>query len=111
MAAFIEEAAGAEAWEPTPAQQQMLGMEIPETLRTLGQMLRSSGVACEEKSYRRLGLNPDDGNLYYVTFCGESRNYLVRVRRDEKGSWGAMDCHALKTMSGLNCETMKKFSP
>ena len=89
----------------------MLNMEIPETLRTLGQMLRSSGVACEEKSYRQLGLSPDDGNLYYVTFCADSRAYLVRIQRDAQGSWGAMDCHALKTMTGMNCKTMKKFSP
>ena len=103
------EASAAEGWEPTPAQKQMLDMEIPETLEALGVMVRSSGIPCRESSYRRLGLNPDDGNLYYVLFCSESGTYLIRVRRDATGSWGAMDCKALKTMTGLNCATMEKF--
>ena len=95
--------------QPTEAQDKMLRMGIHETLAALGRMVRAAGVDCRESSYRRLGLNPNDGNLYYVVFCSETEGYLVRIRRDAAGSSGVMSCRAFQTMSGRNCATVRKF--
>lgn len=96
-------------WRPTPGQRAILAMSAADTLAILGRVARSvaEGRDCREKSYRRLGLDPDDGELYYLVRCESGAEFAVRVKRDAGGSTGVMSCDLLKVVAGTDCRDLR----
>lgn len=102
-------AAGDSHWHPTAGQRVILSMSAADTLATLGTVARSAfdGRACREKSYRRLGLNREDGELYYIVRCESGADFMVRVKRDASGSTGVMSCDALRSLAAVECSELR----
>lgn len=96
-------------WRPTPGQSAILAMSAADTLAILGRVTRSvaDGRECREKSYRRLGLQKTDGELYYLVQCHSGDEFAVRVKRDAAGSTGVMSCKVLKLVADLDCRYLR----
>ncbi len=74
-------------WRPTEAQQEIIDLRVADTLRLLGEIVQSTldNYQCQAKTFRRLGLSPAGGELYYLVRCADSEQYTIRVRRDATG--------------------------
>ncbi len=94
-------------WRPTEAQLEILELPGPATLRRLGEIVESApdNYRCRAKAYRRFGLSPAEGELYYLVRCADSKRYTIRVRRDATGTTGVMSCTILETLN-INCDAM-----
>lgn len=110
LALFVPLAVLADShWRPTAAQQVIVSMTAKETLRLLGTVARSvsDGRSCRESSYRRLGLNKHDGELYYIVRCKSGDKFVIRVKRDADASTGVMSCALVKLATGLDCRELR----
>ncbi len=98
-------------WRPTEAQLEILELPGPATLRRLGGIVESApdNYRCRAKAYRRFGLSPAEGELYYLVRCADSERYTIRVRRDATGTTGVMSCTILETLN-INCDAMSPAS-
>ncbi len=96
-------------WRPTEAQREIIELPRADTLRLLGEIVRSTpdNYRCQEKTYRRLGLSPADGELYYLVSCADSEQYTIRVRRDAAAATGVMSCTFLETLN-IKCDAMSR---
>jgi hypothetical protein len=94
-------------WRPTEVQLEILELPGPATLRRLGEIVESApdNYRCRAKAFRRLGLSPAEGELYYLVRCADSERYTIRVRRDATGTTGVMSCTILETLN-INCDAM-----
>ena len=94
-------------WRPTEAQLEILELPGPATLRRLGEIVESApdNYRCRAKAFRRFGLSPAEGELYYLVRCADSERYTIRVRRDATGTTGVMSCTILETLN-INCDAM-----
>ncbi len=94
-------------WRPTEVQLEILELPGPATLRRLGGIVESApdNYRCRAKAFRRLGLSPAEGELYYLVRCADSERYTIRVRRDATGTTGVMSCTILETLN-INCDAM-----
>jgi len=94
-------------WRPTAIQWEILGMSRQDTLHALGTVVRSTpdSFRCYETTYRRLGLMPSTGELYYVVSCSGGEKYTVNIAWDSVGSTSVMDCAFLKVLN-INCDTL-----
>ncbi len=94
-------------WRPTEAQLEIVELPGPATLRRLGEIVESApdNYRCRAKAFRRLGLSPAEGELYYLVRCADSERYTIRVRRDATGTTGVMSCTILETLN-INCDAM-----
>jgi hypothetical protein len=94
-------------WRPTEAQLEIVELPGPTTLRRLGEIVESApdNYRCRAKAFRRLGLSPAEGELYYLVRCADSERYTIRVRRDATGTTGVMSCTFLETLN-INCDAM-----
>ncbi len=94
-------------WRPTEAQLEIVELPGPTTLRRLGEIVESApdNYRCRAKAFRRLGLSPAEGELYYLVRCADSERYTIRVRRDATGTTGVMSCTILETLN-INCDAM-----
>ena len=98
-------------WRPTEAQLEIVELPGPATLRRLGEIVESApdNYRCRAKAFRRLGLSPAEGELYYLVRCADSERYTIRVRRDATGTTGVMSCTFLETLN-INCDAMSPAS-
>ena len=94
-------------WRPTEAQLEIIELPRADTLRRLGEIVESApdNYRCRAKAFRRLGLSPAEGELYYLVRCAASERYTIRVRRDATGTTGVMSCTILETLN-INCDAM-----
>ncbi len=94
-------------WRPTEAQLEIIELPRADTLRRLGEIVESApdNYRCRAKAYRRFGLSPAEGELYYLVRCADSKRYTIRVRRDATGTTGVMSCTILETLN-INCDAM-----
>ena len=95
-------------WRPTEVQLEILELPGPATLRRLGEIVESApdNYRCRAKAFRRLGLSPAEGELYYLVRCADSERYTIRVRRDATGTTGVMSCTFLETLN-IQCDAMR----
>jgi hypothetical protein len=112
-------------WRPTESQLEILELPGPAILRRLGEIVESApailrrlgeivesapdNYRCRAKAFRRLGLSPAEGELYYLVRCADSERYTIRVRRDATGTTGVMSCTFLETLN-INCDAMSPAS-
>ncbi len=98
-------------WRPTEAQLEIVELPGPATLRRLGEIVESApdNYRCRAKAFRRLGLSPAEGELYYLVTCADNERYTIRVRRDATGTTGVMSCTFLETLN-INCDAMSPAS-
>ena len=94
-------------WRPTEAQLEIIELPRAGTLLRLGEIVESAphNYRCRVKAYRRFGLSPTEGELYYLVRCADSKRYTIRVRRDATGTTGVMSCTILETLN-INCDAM-----
>ena len=93
-------------WRPTPAQQEVLKSTKVETKYVLAILINSVGFKCIPVSYRRLGLNPQTGELVYIERCQEDE-YLVSLERDEGATGRILACPLLKLVSNVSCNALQ----
>ncbi len=98
-------------WRPTEAQLEIIELPRADTLLRLGEIVESApdNYRCRAKAFRRLGLSPAEGELYYLVRCADSERYTIRVRRDATGTTGVMSCTFLETLN-INCDAMSPAS-
>jgi hypothetical protein len=94
-------------WRPTEAQLEIIELPRADTLLRLGEIVESApdNYRCRAKAYRRFGLSPAEGELYYLVRCADSERYTIRVRRDATGTTGVMSCTFLETLN-INCDAV-----
>lgn len=94
-------------WKPTPAQQSVLKTSEEETKTLLAILIYSAGLKCTPISYRRLGLDPGEGALYYIESCRED-DYIVALERDEGATGVVLACPVLELATKRSCNSLNQ---
>ncbi len=92
-------------WRPTSAQQEVLRTSKEDTKTLLAILIYSAGMKCTPIRSRRLGLNPDDGILYYIETCRED-DYIVALERDQGALSIVLACPVLELATKWNCKSL-----
>ena len=89
---------------PTAFQQEVSALPRDYTLGFLGMFVKDAGFRCEPSTYRRFGISPVDGQLYYSVECPPWDTYVILIPRDENRSVRVMSCHTFQAMMDMTCD-------
>jgi len=87
-----------------PTNDKLTAMAPSDQAQSLGQLLNSSNITCEEPSRSFFqGLNNTDGTAYWDVACSDGKSYAIVIDATASGNTKILDCSVMKSQANIDC--------